>query len=526
MNKRSAWILVVLMTAAFLLRFAGLGSNPPGFFRDEADKGYTSWCLLHTGQDQAGNPWPLFVPAMNVTTSALYQYLDIPFVAVFGLNEWAIRLPACLAGTLSTFAAFLLARALWGTAAGLWAGLFVCLSPWSLLLSRWANQSILLTVSIPLGLFFFLRQRERLFPSASQALLSALFFLIAIYTYAPARLYIPVFVALLWFVSFTREALSPECRKEFLLSLGIFVAVFALGCIPLARHVLLESAQSAARLSRITIFDGQPLSSALLEWMGNYCLHFSPWFLWIRGDENLRHSTYWFGQLHLYLFPLVILGVLQAVKRRSRIDRILLLWLFCFPIAAACTRERVPHALRSVFAVPAFQIVAVYGIVSWNEWIPNLKAWFFGQMVKGFVRLWLVLLVLCPILYLGDLFVFYPRYAAVEWEYGYREAVSWWNIHRNGADRTQVSGMAEYPYVFFLFFGQYPPERWIAERRIEGVEFVPTGQSTQSVLGPEAGRVLYLLREEEILAAFPETTIRLPSGETIWKWVAWGNKKE
>ncbi|MGC9328841.1 MAG: ArnT family glycosyltransferase, partial [Candidatus Hinthialibacter sp.] len=394
MKKRTLILILFLLAGAFLLRIAGLSSNPPGFFRDEADKGYTTYCLLQAGQDQSGKSWPLFVQAMAVTTSAVYQYVDMPFVAVMGLTEQAVRLPACLAGVLSVLAALLLARSLWGDAAGLWAGLFVALSPWSLLLSRWANQSILLTVSIPLGIYLFVRQKERLFPSIHHSWASACCFLLALYTYAPARMYIPILCVLIWLASLSRESLSWKHRRSFFLSGAIFFAVFAAGCLPLAYHLLYESAESGARLSQITIYDGQPLLSMMREWMGNYFLHFSPWFLWIRGDENLRHSTALLGQQHIYLIPLIILGVMRALKTRSRIDRILLIWLFMFPAASAFTRESIPHALRSVFAVPAFHVMAAYGFVAWREWRPRLEQRFSIGGVKTAVRVWAAALIL------------------------------------------------------------------------------------------------------------------------------------
>lgn len=525
-NKSIIWLAVLLVAAAFLLRFAQLSSNPAGFFRDEADKGYTTYCLLQTGQDQAGRTWPLFVKAMIVTTSAMYQYLDMPFVALLGLSETAVRLPACLAGTLSVVVAFLLARSLWGASAGLWAGLFVCLSPWSLLLSRWANQSILLTVSIPLGVFFFARQRDRSFPSIGHALLSAMCFIAALYTYEPAQMYVPVFVVLIWLVSLPRKSQGHESWKAFFFSAMAFFVLFAVGCLPLARHLLVDPVESGARLSRITINQGQPFLALLGEWFKNYALHFSPGFLFIHGDENLRHSAALFGQLHLYLLPPLVIGIARALRGRTRVDRILLIWLFCFPIAAAYTRERVPHALRSVFAVPVFQVMAVYGVVSWNEWRTRLEERLSTHTVKTLARIWLAALAILPGLYLYNLYFRYPVYSAIEWEYGYRQAVDWWKANRQRADSALVSGQAEYPYVFFLFYDRYPPEKWIREQRIEGVEFVPTGQSTQSARDAGEGRVLYLLRQEEMVMAQPEIAIQLPTGEVIWKWIAWGKKRE
>jgi 4-amino-4-deoxy-L-arabinose transferase-like glycosyltransferase len=525
MNFRKEWLFLLIIALAFALRFIGLSSNPSGLFRDEADKGYTAYCLLETGMDQSGSSWPLFVKAMNVTTSSLYQYVDMPFIAMFGLTEKAVRLPACLAGVLSVVVVYLLASSLWGSTMGLWAGLFICLSPWSILLSRWANQSILLTVSVPLGIYFFLREREREFPSVSHAMLSSLCFLVALYTYAPARLFAPVLCVLIWIASFSKSNLSAENRSQYLKSIIVFFALFAVGCCPLAYHLLFEVKQSAARLSNIWIFD-QPLLGAAIEWLKNYMMHLSPGFLFLNGDGNLRHNTNVFGQAHWYIFPLLIAGIVQALRRRSRVDRVLLAWFFCFPIAAACTRESIPHALRSVFAIPVLQVMAAYGIVALYQWKNEISTRISRETIKTCVVVWLIVLILFPLIFQYDLMVRYPKYAAVEWEYGYQDALDWYNQHHSEADKTVVSGLAEYPYVFFLFYGEYSPKQWIKHQRIENVEFYPTGKPVQSVLDKSQGRVLYLLRQEELPIAPSEHLIRLPGGQVIWKWVAWGKSKE
>jgi len=523
-NRHPRITALALFLTALVLRLYQLPANPAGFFRDEADKGYTAYCLLTNGQDQTGRPWPLFVRSLRVTTSGFYQYADLPFVAALGLTEFAVRLPACLAGACSVMAAYILAARLWNPAAGAWAGLFVALSPWSLLLSRWANQSIFLTLWIPLGFFFFLRQKEQPFPGPGHAALSALFFLLALYTYAPAQLYIPVGVVLIWFVSLGREAFRPALRGSFIRPVIVFFGIFALGSLPMLYHILYQPEESGARFSSISIFDGQPMAFAALEWLRNYCLHFSPGFLFIHGDSNLRHNTAVFGQLHWYLLPLLVAGMARIVTRRARVDRVLLVWLLCFPIAAACTRESIPHALRSIFGVPVFQVIAAYGLVSLGEWKDWLEQWTSRDLVRACRYLWFAALVLCPALYLYDLYVRYPVYSAVDWEYGYRDAVGWWRDHRHEAEKAVVSGLAEYPYIFFLFYDAYPPEKWIHEQAIEGVEFVPTGAPIQPYIQKTEHRVFYLVRAVELPSVQPEKVIYAPTGEILWKWAAWGRK--
>ena len=110
MHSRIFYLISAAVILAAGIRLLSLDTNPPGFFRDEADKGYTSYLLLKTGCDGSGKRFPLFVQSLRVTTSSLYQYVDIPFVAVLGLEERAVRLPAALAGCLAVFVTFVLAR--------------------------------------------------------------------------------------------------------------------------------------------------------------------------------------------------------------------------------------------------------------------------------------------------------------------------------------------------------------------------------------------------------------------------------
>ncbi len=545
MDKRSILIFSIILILAFVFRFYQLGSNPPGFFRDEADKGYTSYSLLKTGQDQAGNHWAFFVKALKVTTSALYQYLDISFIASLGMNEVAVRLPACIAGTLSVGAVFLMARLWWGVSAGLWAAVFVCLSPWSILLSRWANQSILLTLWIPLGVYCFVKGMRAENPKPRYIIVSAIFFLAALYTYAPARLFVPVFIFLLWLVvrwthryasvewaqaqvGWAQERSdSPPSENYFDVKIFlIFWGIFIIGSIPLAYHLLFEQAESAARLSKISIFDDRPLIFIAKDFFINYLLHLSPDFLFTRGDENLRHHTSVFGQVHWYLFPLLLLGLWKAIRERTFEARILLIWFFSFPLAAACTQESIPHALRSVFAVPVIQLVSVYGLFEFTSMRSGFERVLSKELIRAFKVLWLVILVLFPALYLYDLYARYPKRdeVAFAWEYGYREAIGWWKEHREGVDQTVVSGMAEYPYTFFLFYDRYPPQKWIETGRIDGVTFVPTGHPINSYLQKTGAKSLYLARPDEVSFVQPEKVIYTPGGIAIWKWIEWGGE--
>lgn len=526
-------LLLGLILLSLVLRIANLDSNPAGFFRDEADKGYTTYCLIQAGQDQTGKPYPFFVRSLNVTTSAIYQYLDIPFVSMFGLTEFAVRLPAALAGVFSVIAVYLLAKKWWSSTIALWAGLFVCLCPWSLLLSRWANQSILLTFSIPFAILFFSWNEKTPYPTKLFSALSAIFFIIALNTYAPARLFIPVLVGLVWIISLVYVIKNKESWKPFSISLFIFGCVFALGSIPLAHHLLYESTESGARLSNITIFRGQPYTEIFTEWLRNYFTHLSPSFLFIQGDENLRHNTAVFGQFHWYSLPLMLFGFFRIFRSRTQRDWILLAWFLCFPISAACTWEGIPHALRSVFAVPVAQMIAAYGILEFYHLTKQYQQIISSKLRNALSTIWIVSVILLPGIYCYDLFTRYPVYSAFGlnfgykhgWEYGYKQAITWWQEERQPGERVVVSGLSAYPQWFFLFYDQVPPSEWIANHSIDGITFVPLGHDVSPYFeqSPDV-KTYYLLHPTELPNFRPTKSILLPGfpgdpPDPVWKWV-------
>jgi 4-amino-4-deoxy-L-arabinose transferase-like glycosyltransferase len=90
--------LAVIIIVGFFLRFYMLGSVPAGLTSDEADTGYDAYSILVSGRDQ----WGQFLPITSFkgfgdNRSPLYTYLVVPFVGLFDLSPFAVRLPSALA---------------------------------------------------------------------------------------------------------------------------------------------------------------------------------------------------------------------------------------------------------------------------------------------------------------------------------------------------------------------------------------------------------------------------------------------
>ncbi len=136
--RGALWATLVL--AAFL-RFWRIADPALGLNQDEAVNAWNAYCLLHTGHDAHGAPWPqLYYHALGENRSAQFLYFLLPGQALFGLNRFSLRLPCALGGVLHVLMLALLARRLFGPRVGLLAALILALNPWDIYLSRWGHE--------------------------------------------------------------------------------------------------------------------------------------------------------------------------------------------------------------------------------------------------------------------------------------------------------------------------------------------------------------------------------------------------
>ncbi len=286
-NLQRLGLAAILLLAA-LLRVPFLSSIPNGFYSDEASTGYDAYSILQTGRDQYGEFLPLLTRSFGDYVEASYRYVAIPFIAVFGLNEFSTRLPSAVAGILTIGALYWLVRICFNTQTALIASLLLAISPWHIQFSRCAVRAILLPLLFCLGLALFVKGLRR----SKFIYLSAATFSICLYTYSSARVFLPLF--LLGLCLIFRTDLW-KIRKAALMSGLLFLAAFVF----LFTSWITPEGMARARLTLIS----DPGKIAL-----NSLSYFSPGFLFLTGDPNLRHSPRGVGQLHYFELITVALG--------------------------------------------------------------------------------------------------------------------------------------------------------------------------------------------------------------------------
>lgn len=179
-QKQDRLLLLLILLLALLVRVWQFGQVPGDINQDEAFAGYEAWSLLTTGRDTAGYPFPVYLTAWGSGMNVLESLLMLPFIALFGLEVWVIRLPQLIVGLCSVGVLYPTAKRLMGRRAALFAAFLLAVCPWHVLLSRWGLESNLAPGFLLFGFCCFLRGLE----DSRFFLLSALFYGLSLYAYA------------------------------------------------------------------------------------------------------------------------------------------------------------------------------------------------------------------------------------------------------------------------------------------------------------------------------------------------------
>lgn len=219
------WFPYFILFMGILARIWQFGTVPGGINQDEAYAGYEAYSILHNGIDSAGYAFPVYLTTWGSGMSALNSYLMIPFIAVFGLHTWVIRLPQLIVACFSLWVAWLLMKKIAGANVALFCLFFLAINPWHIFLSRWGLDANLAPGFLLFGLWFFVLglKKSRYF------LLSALMYGLSLYCYATIWPVVPVILMLqlAYVLCYKKIRLSGEhilsAGLLFLLALPLFL---------------------------------------------------------------------------------------------------------------------------------------------------------------------------------------------------------------------------------------------------------------------------------------------------------------
>ncbi len=436
------WILIL----ATILRLFWLGQVPIALNWDEVSMGYSAYSLSVTGADEWGARWPLFFRSYGEWKSAVYIYLLVPLVKFFGLTPVVVRLPSAVAGIFAVYLMYLLGKKLYSDKVGLWAAFLLAVTPWHLMLSRPAFEANIALTLVLAGLYFFLSNR---------LLVSAIFFGLAPHTYNSAKLVVPLLVIYLLVThrhQFTIKKIIP-----FFLILALFAYPILANFSSGISQKRFSQVGLTTELDRVNAFIAYRQTSPLpvplnrlifnrytytaYHAFDNILSYFDPAYLVSNGGPHNQYRIPHRGILYLAELGLALIGAALALRTRS----LLPLALILLGILPAAITKGDHHVLRSILALPGWILLAALGI----DYLQHKK---FKYLVIGY---WL--LVIETVLFLSLYFVWYPRVSASDWQYGYQQAVEYYNSHRSQYDQVVMTKWYGEPQLFVAFYSQWDP---------------------------------------------------------------------
>ncbi|MFN8640558.1 MAG: glycosyltransferase family 39 protein [Candidatus Binatia bacterium] len=490
------WVgLVVLAAGAAVIRIVGLRDLPPGLFCDEAGLGFNAWSLLHTGRDETGAAWPLYVWSFGVSyKNPIFIYSAMLPVGLFGLDELSVRLTSALFGVLTVVGVGLLGRVVFGAAGGLIAALLLAVVPWHVHFSRIAFELITFPA---LFVFAFAALAAAVRGRPRWLLLAGPLFALCPYAYGPAKLFVPLFLA---------GAVLLYARRLWAVrgTVAMAAVLMVLTAMPMVVFDAAHRDRSGQYFSRTTTLNpNQSVEENARRVLDQYQRFFSRAFLFERGDPLTRHAVPGFGELYWTFLPLLALGVLWCLWPGRPEGKLFLWWLALYPIAPALMNEA-PSASRGFIGVAGFCLVAAAGATLVLDGLRRLLPW---PAVARVAQAAAVLALVAGLGVEGRRYwtaytTVYPAQAADDFQYGYREAIDFMEGRRASYDLLLLTAnRVNMPQVFAAFYNAERPGG------------IPPGrESGYLILDPaEYGR--YDMNQR-ILAALREDDVRLFSDYT------------
>lgn len=443
-QNRYRLITLLILTIGFAVRIWNISEIPMGLNQDEASAGYDAWSILNYGIDRNGFFLPVHLFAWGSGQNALYSYLCIPFIAVFGLSAFSIRLPMALIGCGSLI---VMKKLLDGfederlTAIGT---ALLAVAPWHIMKSRWALESNLLPDMILLALLLICLglKGKRIYFYAGCAVMG-----LSAYAYGTSYFFLPLFFILFFGLLIKTKKLTIK-RAVCGIALAFIIA------LPIVLFVIINTFDLP---SITTPFFSIPKlnearQAAILkgDLLGNFLSCFS---MLLKQNDGMPWNSMnsFFGTIYIFSAPFVLVGIITALRRKekSAVTYAFLCWL-AVSVAMMFVMSSNINRMNLIF-IPLIYFTAL-GIYALTK----------KRIVKATIGiLYTVSFAAFVFSYAGA----YQQDIARSFSYGFGDAVDFSEtLDKNVCRVTPDSGST---YMLLLFYTETPPNEYLKTRVVE-----------------------------------------------------------
>lgn len=477
LNKK----LILIILLALSLRLIALRQYPIGLYSDEAAFGYNAYLLLQTGYDEYGRFWPVSFESFGDWKPPMQAWLAIPFIWLFGLNETAVRLPSAILGTATVGVIYLLAKELFGRTAwrlltmkqcnnlAIVASLLLAINPWHIFMSRIAMLVAIEVFFVSFGVLGLIKGLK----NSKWWIVTVSSFSGAIYSYYGSRITIPLILGTFILVYFNelknkwRELVIPILIGGILLS-PLIIQFIKQPLVVTGRakttsvfyndniRLQLWAVHTEDGLKGINSFWSRFFHNKIYFYtkdiVTRWLSHYSPIFLFFKGDSHPPFKIPYLGYLHLIDLPFFLIGLLLLIKQirnKNKTSAFLLLYFLVSPFVAGLT-FMTPAANRSFNLVIPWTLITVLGLFR----LLTIK-----QSNNVTMRLTIGIVYLFSLLfYIYSYTVLTPNLLPHHWHYGRKELISKSKPFISKYDTIYMTNKGGPPYIFLSFYLPIKPE--------------------------------------------------------------------
>jgi 4-amino-4-deoxy-L-arabinose transferase-like glycosyltransferase len=370
--------VTILMLGA-VLRFYRLDELPPGLQFDQAHYVLDALFLLH-------GDFHIFFREPG-RSEPLFQYLLIPFVALFGGDTpLAPKITASILGVATIFLVYGLTRALFrATGTALLAALFTAISFWHIFYCRYGERIPLTLFFATLTFWFFWRALTLSSKPSSSLLtfdlilltwrnyiLTGIFTGLTLYTYPSGRIVPLALVLITAYVALTDRARAADYLQGLVLA-GIIATIIFL---PLGVYYLQHPLDFISHTAEVSIFvpHGEVSDNIPLELSKNALKILGMFF--VVGDAGVLRNLPYRPIFDPFVGALFVVGVAvwmtQLVSRTSSpLERtravFLAVWLG-LALALSLVSDDAPNNGRTLISLPVVMLLPAWGAqVIWER---------------------------------------------------------------------------------------------------------------------------------------------------------------
>jgi len=449
-------LTILFLMLGFVLRLYKIGQIPLGFNQDEASIGYDAYAILNYGIDRNGISIPVHLISWGSGQNSLYAYICMPFIKLFGLTEFAIRLPMAVIGCMSLLVLKKTLNII-GSSKLAAIGTFVfAIMPWHIMKSRWALESNILPDVILLAsllIILGIKGKKRWLYFGSFILgLSA-------YAYGTSYFFLPVFTLIIFiYLLYQKKILI----RHALISLGIIIAT----ALPIILFVLINQFGwdsittplftipnlNHARQAAIINLDGN-IFNAILNNLGSALK-----LILFQTDRLPWNSIPFYGTHYVISLPFFAIGIFTMFRKKEfDIEFIFFAWLITSFLMLTFISANINRANIIYIPIIYFIILGIYTVVDGikSSWIPILCVY---------------LLVFAMFLY--NYFGSYQETLGYYFHNGLGDAIEY--SEELDSETICVSNKINAPYIFELFYSRTDPYDYLdsVEKLNEGAAFV------------------------------------------------------